>query len=244
MKPGGETVPTGINTTGNAVGWSKINGKRHVESNNPNTEDRMEHYSVNVGYVDVRFMCGNGKGFNVARGINQFIAAARAINKYFCLLPIGGQDNNLCIPADVPKSKEGIQKYFRHRVSVNNVAGSINIQTKFSISQLKHQSSIFRQYLNKERVHINSAQLGVEEGVTMGWCWKSHPAFGYKKMKYRLKLMMGKAHEDTSYALFPKNIRYIRKSDGAKLSTTGIALRIAKRPVVSEQLFREELAQR
>jgi hypothetical protein len=112
MKPGGEKVPTGINKTGNAVGWSKINGKRHVESNSPNAEDGMEHYSVNVGYVDVRFMCGNGKGFNVARGIKQFIAAARAIDKDFCLLPLGGQDNNLCIPADVPNSKEGIQKYF------------------------------------------------------------------------------------------------------------------------------------
>jgi hypothetical protein len=42
----------------------------------------------------------------------------------------------------------------------------------------------------------------------------------------------------------PKNIRYVRKSDGAKLSTTEIALRMAKRPGVSEQTFREELAQR
>jgi hypothetical protein len=41
----------------------------------------------------------------------------------------------------------------------------------------------------------------------------------------------------------PKNIRYVRTSDGAKLGTTGIALRIAKRPGVSEQTFREELAQ-
>jgi hypothetical protein len=162
MKPGGKKVPTGINKTGNAVGWSKINGKRHVESNSPNAEDGMEHYSVNVGSVDVRFMCGNGKGFNVARGINQFIAAARAIDKELCLLPLGGQNNNLCILADLPNSQEGIQKHFRHRVSVNNVAGSIKIQTKFSISQLKHLSSTFRQYLNKERLHINSAQLGVE----------------------------------------------------------------------------------
>jgi hypothetical protein len=130
-------------------------------------------------------------------------------------------------------------------VSVNNVSGSIKIQTNFLIFQLKHPSSTFRQYLNKERVHINSAQLGVEEGVIMGWCWKSHPAFGHRdEMKSCLKLMMGKAHEDTSYALFPKNIRYISKSDGAKLSTTGIALQIAKRPGISKQLFREELAQR
>jgi hypothetical protein len=112
MKPGGETVPTGINKTGNDVGWSKINRKIHVESNNPNTEDGMEHYSVNVGYVDVRLMCGIGKGFNVARGIDQFIATARAIDKDFRLLPLGGLDNNLCIPADFPNSKEGIQKYF------------------------------------------------------------------------------------------------------------------------------------
>jgi hypothetical protein len=87
-------------------------------------EDGMEHYSVNVGYIDVRFMCGNGKGLNVARGLKQFIYAARDIDKDFCLLPLGGQDNNLCIPADVPNSKEEIQKYFRHRVAVNNVGAS------------------------------------------------------------------------------------------------------------------------
>jgi hypothetical protein len=82
--------------------------------------------------------------------------------------------------------------------------------------------------MNKERVHINSAQLGVKEGVTMGWCWKLHPAFGYRnEMKSRLKPMMGKEHEDTVYALFPRNIRYVCKSDGTKLSTTGIALQIA-----------------
>jgi hypothetical protein len=52
-------------------------------------------------------------------------------------------------------------------------------------------------------------------------------------MKSRLKLIMVKAHEEKSYALFPKNIRYVR-----------IALRIAKRHGVSEQKFREELAQR
>jgi hypothetical protein len=223
MKPGGRKVPTGsINKAGTAAGWIKVNGKRHVEGDNPtNKADGMEHYSVNVGHIEVKFMCGNVKGFNVARGIKQFISEARAIDNTFCVLPLGGQANNLCIPIDVPNSKEGIQKYFCHRVAVKNVAGSIKIQTKFSISQLKHPSSTFRQYLNQERFHINSAQLGVEEGVTMGWCWKSHPTFGYRdEITSHLKLMMGKEHEDIAYALFPKNIRYVRKSDGVKLITT------------------------
>jgi hypothetical protein len=135
------------NRNGNRFGQDVARGPNTTTNSTP--ADGMEHYRVNVGYVDVRFMCVNGKGFNVARGIKQFIAAARAIDKDFCLPSLGGQDNNLCNPADVPNSKEGILKYFRHRVSVNNVAGSIKIQTKFSISQLKHPSSTFRQYLNK-----------------------------------------------------------------------------------------------
>jgi hypothetical protein len=119
------------NRNGNRLGQDAEHGVDPNMTTNTTTADGMEHYSVNVGYVDVRFMCGNGKVFNVARGIKQFISAARAIDKDFCLLPLGGQDKNLCIPADVPNSKEGIQKYFQHRVSVNNVAGSIKIQTKF-----------------------------------------------------------------------------------------------------------------
>jgi hypothetical protein len=124
-----------ISKAGTVAGWTKVNGKRHVEDDTPaNKDDGMEHYRVNAGFIDVRFMCGNGNCFNLARGLKQFIYAARAIDKDFCLIPLGGQDINLCIPTDVPNLKEGIQKYFCHRVSVNNAAGSIKIQTKFSIS--------------------------------------------------------------------------------------------------------------
>jgi hypothetical protein len=63
MKPGGRKVPTGItNKAGTVTGWTKFNGKCHVESYTPtNKEDGMEYYSVNVGFISVRFMCGNGK---------------------------------------------------------------------------------------------------------------------------------------------------------------------------------------
>jgi hypothetical protein len=72
-------------------------------------------------------------------------------------------------PSSRVKLEGRYSKNFCHRVLVNNVAGSIKIQTEFSISQLKDPSSTFRQYFKKERFHINSVQLGVEEGVTMGW---------------------------------------------------------------------------
>jgi hypothetical protein len=99
LTKGSEYFSRNINKVGTAGGWTKLNGKRHVEGDNPkNMEDGMEHYSVHVGNIDIRFMCGNGKCFNVARGLKQFISATRAIYKDFCLLPLGGYYNNLCIP--------------------------------------------------------------------------------------------------------------------------------------------------
>jgi hypothetical protein len=67
MKPGGRKVPNcSINKAGSATGWIKVNGKRHVEGDNQtNKDDGMENYSVNIRHINVRFMCGNGKGFNV-----------------------------------------------------------------------------------------------------------------------------------------------------------------------------------
>jgi hypothetical protein len=50
MKQGGRKVVTdSINKAGTAAGWTKVNGKRNVEGDNPtNKEDRMEHYIVYV----------------------------------------------------------------------------------------------------------------------------------------------------------------------------------------------------
>jgi hypothetical protein len=69
------------NRNGNRFGQYAARGTNMTT--NTTMADGMEHYRVNVGYVDVRFMCGNGKGFNVARGIRQFIAADRAIDIFF-----------------------------------------------------------------------------------------------------------------------------------------------------------------
>jgi hypothetical protein len=76
------------NRNGDRFGPDAARGSNMTTNSTP--ADGMEHYRVNVGYIDVRFMCVNGKGFNVARGIKQFIAAARTIDKDFCLLPLGG----------------------------------------------------------------------------------------------------------------------------------------------------------
>jgi hypothetical protein len=85
----------------------------------------------------------------------------------------------------------GIESYYRHHTGSNNVAGWMKIRTTYSIGQLKQHATSLNKYLLKSKVHINNAQLGEKEGITLGWIWKSHPAFSYRgDLKYRIHEML------------------------------------------------------
>jgi hypothetical protein len=159
--------------------------------NNTNEDDGMQSYNVKMGYIEVRFMTVNSKGFNFARALKHFLAAVRAQEDEFTILPLAGIGNNLCIGADIPNYKSGIDQYFRHDVKFNNINGKIRIHASQEIGQLKGGRSKFRVYLKHQRVNINKAQLGEEDGITLGWTLKAHPAFCYRDdMKEALYNMM------------------------------------------------------
>jgi hypothetical protein len=81
-------------------------------TNDDNAADGMKTYNAKTGFIGVRLMMGNSKGFNVARALKQFLAVAREQDDEFTILPLSGIGNNLCISADVPNTKDGIYKYF------------------------------------------------------------------------------------------------------------------------------------
>jgi hypothetical protein len=47
----------------------------------------MKTYNAKTGFIKVRLMMGNSKGFNVARALKQFLAAAREQNDEFTIPP-------------------------------------------------------------------------------------------------------------------------------------------------------------
>jgi hypothetical protein len=129
---------------------------------------------------------------------------------------LAGIGNNLCIGADVPYSKAGIEHYFRHDVKFNKINGKLRIHTSQGLGQLKSGRSKFRVYLEQQRVYINNAQLGDEDIITLGWTLKSHPAFLYRDdMKESLYKMMGDEFKEVQHALSPKTIKYKRIKDGS-----------------------------
>jgi hypothetical protein len=62
-----------------------------------------------------------------------------------------------------------------------------------ALGALKRRNSTFRNYLDDNRIYINNAQLGEEEGLSIRWIFKAHPTFGFcDDIKERLIVMMTK----------------------------------------------------
>jgi hypothetical protein len=45
--------------------------------------------------------------------------------------------------------------------------------------QLKNQTGMFLTYLKRKGVHINYAQFGVFDTVTLGWIGEAHPSLSF-----------------------------------------------------------------
>jgi hypothetical protein len=130
-------------------------------------------------------------------------------------------------------------------VKVTNVNGKLRIRATKDIGKLKRGRSKFRVYLEIQRVYINKAQLGEEEGITLGWILKAHPEFCFRDdMKYALCNMMGETFKNVHYALFPQTIKSKPSKDGAKMSTNGITLQVTKTPGITAADFRAEMAEK
>jgi hypothetical protein len=211
--------------------------------NNTSKDDGMQSYNAKTGYIEVRFMTGNSKGFNVARAHKQFLAAAREQDNKFTILPLAGIGNNLCIGAEIPNYKAGFEQYFRNDVKFNNINGKLRIRTSQGLGRLERGRSKFCVYLEQQRVYINMAQLGEEDGINLGWTLKAHPSFCYRdNMKKALYKMMGDEFKEVQYALFPKTIKYKRSKDGENMITRGIKLQVTKTPGITVADLRADLA--
>jgi hypothetical protein len=100
-------------------------------------------------------------------------------------------------------------------------------------------------YLEQQRVYINKAQLGEEDGITLGWTLKAHPTCCYRDdMKEALYKMMGEEFKEVQYALFPKTIKYKHSKDGGKMTTNGITLQVTETPGITVADFRADMAEK
>jgi hypothetical protein len=76
-------------------------------------------------------------------------------------MPINNEGDNLYRATNVPNTKDGIGKCYRHVIKFNKINGSMRIRTSLDIRKLKQAGSAFRMYLQAKRVYINKEQLAI-----------------------------------------------------------------------------------
>jgi hypothetical protein len=93
--------------------------------------------------------------------------------------------------------------------------------------------------LNYIREHLNYAQLGVFDTVTLGWVAGAHPSYSYRnEMKERMSKLMAGEHKNVQYTLFPRSFHYINDKNKG-LSIHGMVIQIMKHDDISPSQFRE-----
>jgi hypothetical protein len=96
--------------------------------------------------------------------------------------------------------------------------------TALMMIQLKNQSGSFLTYLKRKGIHINYAQLGMVETVTLEWIGQAHPSFGCRdETKERISKLMEREYQNMQYALFPRVFHYVTDKN-VRMTTRGIAL--------------------
>jgi hypothetical protein len=226
-------------------GQSNRNKREQVKRKNGSDQDdggfRAKVYS---GTVEVRFMIYQRKrtSFNLCIRLREFIVEAQTMDTSFRIIQLEG-DEGECISSaeDWPNNKDGIDKFYRHQSRANNESGKMRIITKLSLAQLKTHTGTFITYLRRKGVHINYAQLGIFDTVTLEWVAGAHPSYSYRdEMKDRMEKLMAGEHKSVQYALFPRAFHYINNKN-KRLSTRGVAIQIMKNDDVSPAQFREDM---
>jgi hypothetical protein len=175
----------------------------------------MSSYTCKTGFINVRFICGSGRGFNIAGALKEFVNAVRRQDAEISILPLHGSGNNICNVIDLPGSREGIERYYQHEVKANNVNEKMRIRSSMALGALKKRNTPFCNHLDDNNLYIKNAQLGEEEGLSLGWIFKAHPAFGFcDDINERLIAMMTKDDKEIKLAIF--------------MSTTGVTLQLSR----------------
>jgi hypothetical protein len=122
-------------------------------------------------------------------------------------------------------TKEGIDLYFQEKIIKDGVRGIIDVDTSKSIGQMKETYSDLRMYLNKERVYVSQASLGLIDARLIGIFLQADPHITFRDglNQATMEVML----DDTPIYIFPKRVKE-PSNDSYKLRfTNGLSVQVA-----------------
>jgi hypothetical protein len=125
--------------------------------------------------LQIGFSIGSSVDINVSALLKRFLSCALKTDPDFRILPLQGGNQSISKPNGIPTTKEGIDLYFQHKTVKDGVRGKITITVLKSIGQMKDMGSAFRTYLNKEKVYVSQAALGLFNARIIGVVLQANP---------------------------------------------------------------------
>jgi hypothetical protein len=128
-------------------------------------------------------------------------------------------------PSNTPTTKECIELFYQHHIVADGIRGSINVSMSKTMGNMKDVRTPFRKYLNKDKVYVYQASLGLVDGRIIVMMLQKDPNLTFRDdIKTSIYDIM---QEDTPISVFTKRVREVNvKSDNPRF-TNGLAILVA-----------------
>jgi hypothetical protein len=105
---------------------------------------------------------------------------AKQTDADFRIEPPNGSTQSIINPRNTPTTKEGGEVYYQHRVVGNGVRVEINMAMSKTMGDTKDLVTPFRKYLNKEKVYVSQATLGLVDAILIGIMLHTDPQLTFR----------------------------------------------------------------
>jgi hypothetical protein len=121
-----------------------------------------------TGTLETGFSIGSAVDVSISVLLKRFLLYALKNDPDFHIILLKGGNQIIAYPNGIPTTKEGIDLYLEHNIVKDGVRGNITVTMMKSIGQMKDMGSAFRTYLNKEKVYVSQAALGLFDARIIG----------------------------------------------------------------------------
>jgi hypothetical protein len=171
-----------------------------------NAAPQIRHFS---GTINLGFSIGedNRSEINASLLLKSFMAFGKQTNEDSRIKPLNGSANRITYPSNIPTTKEGVELYYQHHIVANGIRGKINISMSKTMDDMKDLGTTFRKYLNKEKVYVSQASLGLVDARIIGVMLLSDPNLTFcDDIKTSIYDIM---RDDTPISVFTKCVREV-----------------------------------
>jgi hypothetical protein len=210
--------------------------------NSTPTDDAAPQIHQFAGTINLGFSIGEDKRIkiNVSLLLKRFMAFAKQTDGSFYIDPLNGSAQCIMNPSNIPTTKEGVERYYQHRIVAGGIRGKINVSMSKTMDDMKDLSTPFRKYLNNEKIYISQASLGLVDAMIIGVMLKTDPNLNFRDdIKTSIYDIM---RDDTPISVSTKKVRKVNAKSDNPHFTNGLAIKVAMKDGKETEAYTEKLS--